>query len=353
MATLEYTRAEVSAREHVETLFPALTIEVALYAGLALAAFAMRLFLLDSAPLSADEARQALASWNFVRGIPDPFTGSPLLFSGNAILFALFGASDAMARLLPALSGSALTLLPVLMRRDLGRAGALIASALLAFSPSLVFFSRNLSGTMMAMTCALAALAFAWRFAADRALQFLHLASLSAALALLAAREVWTVAIALGFFLLIGWPRLKYAFEPASAKSSNGPLAHSLREGNSLRLAVILFTLVFVGVATTFLLHRDGIGAAFDLFGAWLDGLRPGVSPVELLGLLLVYEPVLLFFGVAALIEITLASKQRGHDFLILLALWVAIAFVLYAFGADTNQVRVVAVVVPLALLTL
>ncbi len=327
MATLEFTRAEVSAREHVEILFPALTVQVALYAALAFAAFALRLFLLDAAPLNSDEARQALASWNFVRGIPDSFTGSPLLFTGNAILFTLFGASDAAARWLPALFGSALTLLPVLLRRDLGRTGALIASALLAFSPSLVFFSRNLDGTIIAMSCALAALA------------------------LLSAREVWTVVVASGFFLLMGWSRLRYAPKPSSAKSSDGPLAHSLREENYSCPAAILFILVFVGVATTFLLHHDGIGAAFDLFGAWLDGLRPGGSPLELLRLLFVYEPILFLCGVAALVEIGLASKKTGFTFLIPLALWAAIAFLLYSFGADTNPGRTVAVIVPLTLL--
>ncbi len=351
MATLEFTRAEVSAREHVEILFPALTIQVALYAALAFAAFALRLFLLDAAPLNSDEARQALASWNFVRGIPDSFTGSPLLFTGNAILFTLFGASDAAARWLPALFGSALTLLPVLLRRDLGRTGALIASALLAFSPSLVFFSRNLDGTIIAMSCALAALAFAWRFAAERSARFLYFASLSAALALLSAREVWTVVVASGFFLLMGWSRLRYAPKPSSAKSSDGPLAHSLREENYSRPAAILFILVFVGVATTFLLHHNGIGAAFDLFGAWLDGLRPGGSPFELLRLLFVYEPILFLCGVAALVEIGLASKKTGFTFLIPLALWAAIAFLLYSFGADTNPGRIVAVIVPLTLL--
>src|SRR5574340_374727 len=107
MATSEFTRVRIDPHEETPVLFPALTIEVGLYAAFALMALGMRLFLLDDTPLAVDEARQALTAWHFVSGgRPDAFTGSPLLFSGNTILFALFGASDAAARFLPVLFGS-------------------------------------------------------------------------------------------------------------------------------------------------------------------------------------------------------------------------------------------------------
>lgn len=318
------------------TLSAALTIQVALYAALALVALFLRTFLLGNVPLAADEAQQAMASWNFVRGIPDTFTGSPLLFTGNAIVFFFCGATDAAARIVPALFGSALVLIPGLLRRELGRAGALIASLLLTFSPALVFFSRNDDGALVAVTCALAACAFAWRYINDHAPRDLQFAAASAALALLAAREAWTIVVAVAIFVVLMRRRIAL---PAEAK-------------NDWRRAAILFVIVFAGVGTTLAMHREGIGATFDLLGAWLGGLQPSSALSDPLRLLVVYEPIALFFGVAAMIQLTFAASQDEQTRLPLgaLALWFVVGFIVYSIGADKNPARVVVLVVPLAL---
>jgi uncharacterized protein (TIGR03663 family) len=332
----ESTLDPTEPRDQAEIALPVITTEVALYTAFALLSFFFRFFLLGNLPLDPNEARQALASWNFVHGIPDAFTGSPLLFAGNVILFALFGATDAVARILPALFGVGLVLLPALMRQYLGRAGALIASALFVFSPSLVLFSRQVNGAEIAMTCALVALAFTWRYLPDRNSRDLYLAAASFALALLSAREVWTVVVAALVFLLL--VRLRREELPAFQVDA--------------RRVALVFAVVFVGVSTAFLLHRDGIGAAFDLFGAWLDGLRPGASPFDPLRSLVLYEPVALFFGVVAVIDIAFSAREsKIHETpLVALAVWIAVAFVLYSIGGDKTPARMVVLVVPLTL---
>ncbi|MDE3089587.1 MAG: glycosyltransferase family 39 protein [Chloroflexota bacterium] len=324
-------------RDGAEVWFPALTVEVALYAALALLAFFLRFFLLGSAPLNPDEARQALAAWNFVRGIPDAFTGSPLLFTGNAILFALFGATDTAARFLPPLFGSALVLIPALLRQHLGRAGALIASALFVFSPSLVLFARQVDGTLIAVTCALAAIAFAWRYLDDHEPREIYFAAAFGALALLAAPGAWTILFAAALFVFA--IRLRGEQLPAFAID--------------LRRVALVFVLVFVGVATGFFFHRDGIGAAFDLFGAWLEGLRPGGSLFDPLRLLVLYDPIVLFAGAIALIEIAFAAREEEwhRKAIVLLALWSVVAFVLSSVGGDKTPARVVGIVAPLGLI--
>ncbi len=336
MAMTESTVDQTERSAPAEIVLPALTVEVALYAALALGALCARFFLLDRAPLNADEARQALGVWNFVNGRPASFTGSPFLFAANALLFALFGANDFAARFFPALFGSALVLLPALLRNQIGRAGALIASALFAFSPSLVLFSRQADGAIIAMTCALAALAFAWRYLADQAPRAADLAAGSLALALLAAPEAWTFALAVLLFLLIA--RVRRAQMP--------------NVSIDLRRVAFVFAAVFIGAATTFLLHRDGVGAAFDLFAAWLDGLRPGGSLFDPLRLLALYEPIVLFFGAAALVDVAFSAREGEwhRTALVPLALWAVVAFVLYSIGADKNPTRVVAIVIPLTL---
>ena len=59
-------------------------------------------------------------------------------------MYFLFGASDYTARILPALLGTATVALPWLLRDRLGTVGALTSSALLAVSPSFLYYNRFL-----------------------------------------------------------------------------------------------------------------------------------------------------------------------------------------------------------------
>jgi predicted membrane-bound mannosyltransferase len=120
-----------------------LTVEIGLYAILATLALALRLYRLGLAPLSTSEAMLSVAA---LRGMAIPTGASPLLYWVNAFLFSTFGAGDTLVRLLPALAGSVLVLLPALMRERIGRVGALGAAALLAISPVAIFTSRTASG---------------------------------------------------------------------------------------------------------------------------------------------------------------------------------------------------------------
>lgn len=315
------------------------TVEMVLYAALGGVALCARVLALGDAPLTSDEARQALASWNFINGKPDAFIGSPLLFTGNALLFLLFGANDTSARLLPALFGSALVLLPALLRHELGRVGALMASVLLAFSPSLVFFSRTLDGAMIAVTCALAALAFALRYLTERDARALNLAAIFAAFALTAAREAWTIVLSVAVFVV-------------SSKFQVSGFRFRVSGSRLTQYAILLFTLTFALTATTFTLRREGIGAAFDLLSAWLAGLQPSAAFYDPLRLLLIYDPLIFLLGFLALVRLSfVALDERVRAFFNALTFWVIIAFVVYTLGGDKNPARVVVIVVPLALI--
>lgn len=117
----------------------------------------MRLGWLGHLPLNDREAAAALhaalgttSASSFFSALPG---GSGLAgYEGlTAILFHLFGASTALARLVPALAGWALTFWPLAMRRHLGWLRALILSGLLVLSPTLVATSRSVAGHSMAL----------------------------------------------------------------------------------------------------------------------------------------------------------------------------------------------------------
>ncbi len=125
-----------------------------LWIALLVLAAVTRLVVLNVVPLTPAEAAAALTSLDAVRGAGWPSgigEASPLLSVGNAWLFALFGAGDGVARLLPALMGTLLVLLPFLWRERLGEWGAVAASLVLLCSPTLLFAARHLEPTMVGL----------------------------------------------------------------------------------------------------------------------------------------------------------------------------------------------------------
>lgn len=124
-----------------------ITLEGALYVLLVTIAALTRFWDLGSRALHHDESLHAYYSWLLATGsgyVHDPLMHGPFLFHANALLYALFGASDAMSRAWMAACGTLLVALPWFLRgpRQLGRWGALVASFLLLVSPALLYQGR-------------------------------------------------------------------------------------------------------------------------------------------------------------------------------------------------------------------
>ena len=141
--------------------------ELAFYLLLVTAALGMRLWDLGGRTLHYDELLHAWYGWLYAVGNGyhhTPLTHGPFLFHASAASFVLFGASDVTVRLLPALFGTALVGLPYLLRREMGRLGALSAAVLLAVSPSLLYFSRFVRNDIYMAVWVLALVIVMWRF---------------------------------------------------------------------------------------------------------------------------------------------------------------------------------------------
>src|SRR5690242_8614037 len=135
-----------------------------LWIGVLLLATILRFWDLGAKPLHHDESMHAYFSLAFARNpsgyMYDPLLHGPFQFHAEGFVFMvilaaqrLFGVggptgspwiNDATARILPALFGVGIVVLPLGLRRQLGRFGALAAALLLAVSPTFVYFSRFL-----------------------------------------------------------------------------------------------------------------------------------------------------------------------------------------------------------------
>jgi uncharacterized protein (TIGR03663 family) len=142
-----------------------ITVETALYGLFFVLAILSRFWDLGSKALHHDESLHAYFSWLYATGENyrhDPLMHGPFLFHANALVYLLFGDSDASSRYMPALFGVILVGLPYLLRgpNHLGRWGALTASFLFLISPAILYQSRyirhdifTIVGTLLFFTC--------------------------------------------------------------------------------------------------------------------------------------------------------------------------------------------------------
>ena len=141
--------------------------ELAGYAVLVLVALVLRLIDLGERPFHHDESQDAYFSWLlFTNGdyAYNPLLHGPLRFYLTTVMYAVFGATDTVARLAPALMGTAMVALPYLVRRQIGRGAAFAAAVLLAAGPSYLYFSRFAREDIYIACITLALLAVVLRF---------------------------------------------------------------------------------------------------------------------------------------------------------------------------------------------
>ena len=287
------------------------------------AALVSRMAALNAVPLAPDEAARAWASWTAIHGGPWPESGSPLLANGNALLFLLFGAGEGIARLLPALAGALLVGLPWLWRERIGWKGAMIASALLLFSPTALAAARRLEGTAPA-ALALALLATAlWT---ERPKPTALLAA-GWALGLTAGPRFWDGLLALGLASLFAAP---------PPRGGRAPLLRGLLYGS---IAAWLLSIAFG-------LHPEGWAGPMAGLAAWLHSWGGATAEGTTLSLLalLVSEPLTLLLALYALLQGGGSPHRRW------LACWTVWMFgLLLLHGAEPRAMLLI--LVPLTLL--
>ena len=123
-----------------------ITTELVIYILIFGAAFALRFWDLGTRAYHHDESIHAQWSWSLLNGsyTHSPVFHGPFYYHAQALTFLVTGVSDYTGRISPALFGMTLTAAPLLLRRQLGTVGTISAVSLLAFSPTIVYFSRFL-----------------------------------------------------------------------------------------------------------------------------------------------------------------------------------------------------------------
>ncbi len=188
---------------------PAIPIDRELTAFIAIVLFAalLRFWDLGSRMLHHDESLHAVYSYYLYIGkgyVHDPMMHGPFLFELNALVYFLLGVTDATARVAPALFGTILVALPYFLRDRIGRTGAVVGAALIAVSPSILYYSRFIRHDIYQIFFMMLLVIATFRYFTARANGSLYLAVVATSLGFSDKEDTYfLMAILLSFFLIL------------------------------------------------------------------------------------------------------------------------------------------------------
>jgi uncharacterized protein (TIGR03663 family) len=164
--------------------------EITAYATIVFFAAILRFWNLGARAMHHDESLHGYFSYGFTKGLQDvftfgtanndtykhvPFMHGPFQFIGNGFVMWIFNDGEFQARILAAAMGTAMVFMPWLLRKHIGTVGALAASAFIAFSPSLTYYSRFTREDIYTAFWTLGIVIFMWRYLASRENKWLYL----------------------------------------------------------------------------------------------------------------------------------------------------------------------------------
>lgn len=257
------------------------------------AALALRLLWLDVRPLHHDEGVNGWFLYRLLDGYrwtydPEKFHG-PFLYFFGAPFALLLGMSEAALRLPVALASAALVPLLLPLRRRLGRTGVTAAAWLLAVSPSLVSYGRDLIHETYLVVLTLALIDAAVHWLEDRRDRDLVLAALALSLMLTVKETAALTLGSLGIGALVAWLA---AGRPPLPRASS-------RTGGIVALALAV---PYVLLYTSFFTNPAGLVDSFRAYLPWTEKGFEGAGHEKpwpyFLRLLAQFEPLALAGGV-------------------------------------------------------
>ncbi|MBO9336560.1 MAG: TIGR03663 family protein, partial [Roseiflexus sp.] len=195
-----------------------LSVDVLLFALLLVASIIAHLYGLGRMALHHDESIHAWMSWKFYTGAGgfvcwggrvsatycyDPVYHGPSLYVLTLFSYFLFGDGDFQARLPQALAGIALVASTWMLRPYLGARGALLAGVLLAFTPTLLYYTRFARHDGLMVLWTLWIVIGFFRYIDTAQPRYLYLLAVGIALALATHELYYILGFIFGWFLII------------------------------------------------------------------------------------------------------------------------------------------------------
>lgn len=192
----------------------ALNWEAVAWIAILVAAVISRFYDVGARAMSHDESLHVVYSLDLYRkGIYEhnPMMHGPFLFHFNALIYGLFGVTDATSRFMPALLGIGTVMMAWPFRRWLGRTGALMIGVLILVSPSLLFHSRYIRNDIYIAFFAMLWVYGMFRYLEQRELRWLYVMISGMALGFIAKENQFMTGAVFGVFTagLAAWQWLR------------------------------------------------------------------------------------------------------------------------------------------------
>jgi uncharacterized protein (TIGR03663 family) len=207
-------------------------IEFSIYTTLVLIALAMRLYDLGGRAVHHDESLHGYFAYQLFNGSGydhNPLMHGMFLFHSIATSFFFVSDSDFSLRLPMALFGTGLVLVPLLLKPRIGQFGALAAGVMLAFSPSILYYSRFARNDIFMAVFTLALVGVMWRYIDERKNRWLYIGAGLVAVGFATKETQYIVIALLGAFLITQvWKELRDWLYARRALSEFSPEASFL-----------------------------------------------------------------------------------------------------------------------------
>ncbi|MBI2723694.1 MAG: TIGR03663 family protein [Chloroflexi bacterium] len=206
--------------------------EYATFALILASAAILRFYNLGARAMHHDESLHGFFSYGFTKGLRqlftlnwptsgfkhEPFMHGPFQFIGNGTMMAIFGDGEYQARMLAATMGTALVIMPILLRKQMGTIGAIAAALFLAFSPSLLYYSRFTREDIYTAVWNFGFVIFIWRYMTTRENRAMYLAATFMALSYATKETTFMTVVA--FLLFLDFLFAHHLAEKLRAKSN-------------------------------------------------------------------------------------------------------------------------------------
>jgi hypothetical protein len=293
-------------------------VEGIAYLALVLFMLALRFADLDTVPMSEGEASQALTAWMLVYDPLNPearISANPLTFWGQVMGFGMVGKGEFAARVVTAVAGVVLALLPLLFRRRLGSARTFLLALTWGLAASPFAASRTSDPYIWTAIFGVLALWALWNYVEKRRMRdAIGALVFGAVLVLLSG----TGGLIVGVILLVALAVCAYWCARVAPIEWDRPSEEVLAMlGDMLRGLPVTASLITAGglvvlVATGVMLYPAGLSMVAE---ALIAGIRGIWTPVAMdAPLFYPLLAVLLYdFGLVVLAALGFVMLRRDH----------------------------------------
>jgi hypothetical protein len=301
-------------------------------------ALGIRLAGLGGAFLNDAEATWAVQALKLSQGVHLNIGSQPGLVLFSGALFYIFGSTNFLARLIPALAGAFLVFAPALFTDRLGKTAAFITAFALALDPGLIAMSRQVDGHILSLAFTIFGFGFLNSRKPVAAGIFLGLAFLGGSSVWLG----WLGILVTGLIYGLTHPRKKEFEQPLEGENLSTLPSHP----GFFRKAFLAFGATVLIAGTLFLLEPKALSGIANSLVAFVTanvGSTPVPANLVIAGLIF-YAPLPLVLAIFS----TIYAVRRRIEMDGLLIVWAVVAFLLAILYPAHQVADLVWVLVPL-----